>query len=282
MDIVHSATTTDRWSTCTGTVVHSTWWFMGTVQHAFQPHKDGVLVGGVWLTVGDRSGSQMPGPILCPCLMAGLISTTLSKYCPLALLFKKSRVYYLGGGLNSFLLFISILAGKTYSIQDLYYIYFCWPRITALIFILFYLATNLWSDIFIWYVHKKYSIHGVVQWFWREFLYQRGHVNNKPFVYKNLIVLYVIQYCLKYVLFQLFVITGQAQTFSLPDTFCHRSAKLFPLEGQNWKWVVGEKKHCPIVLYCIKMQDGTKSFLTDWIPVQCVTCHHAQIMKNNE
>lgn len=61
---------------------------------------------------------------------------------------------------------------KTYSLQDFSSICFCWRRITALIFILFFLATHLRSAIFIWCVYEESSFCGVLQRFLLEFWYE--------------------------------------------------------------------------------------------------------------
>lgn len=77
------------------------------------------------------------------------------------------------GGPQSALLFISTLArAKCRS--------FCWLTIASLIFTSFYLAANLWTVIFIWYVYTKSAIYGVAQRFSRESWYQRGRMNT-PF-----------------------------------------------------------------------------------------------------
>lgn len=101
------------------------------------------------------------------------------KYFCLGLFFIKcilvaaTRLVNYPGGPQSTFLFTSILArAECWSL--------CWLMIAALIFISFYLAANLWTVIFIWYVSTKSAIYGVAQRFSRESRYQRGRM-NKPF-----------------------------------------------------------------------------------------------------
>lgn len=99
--------------------------------------------------------------------------------------------------------------------------YFRWPGTAALIFILFYLATNLRTSIFIWCVYEEYNIHAVVQQFSLELSYQRGQV-TKPFITKNCCF---CQHPLMWAFDLIVVIRGKTQTFRLPQTGSSRPDK---------------------------------------------------------